>query len=166
MTATGHRDFPGEQGNAYADDVTGSGQKTATGHEESGPGETGIDPRIETGLPENESVCAESGSGQKTATDLDATAHGKRATETMTAFDALDLLTANGKRSKSENDGHGHKSYLTVHELSYPSMLLDPKIGNHGRITRVLSSPLKIEKFINFKSCLPNSLDSNVFVVG
>ena len=136
VTTTGHRHFPGEHGNTYADDVTGSGQKTATGHTESGPGETGIDPRIETGLSENESVCAESGSGQKTATDLNATSHWKRATETMTAFDALDLLTANGKRSESENDGHGHESYSTTHELSYPSVLLDPKIGNHKRITR------------------------------
>ena len=70
MTASGHSDFPGGQGNAYADDVTGSGQKTATG----------IDPRIETGLPENESAHVESGSGQKTATDRDATAHGQRVT--------------------------------------------------------------------------------------
>ena len=50
MTTSGHSDLPGEQGNAYADDVTGSGQKTATG----------IDPRIETGLPENESAHVES----------------------------------------------------------------------------------------------------------
>ena len=77
MTATGHRDLPGEQGNAYTDDVTGGGQKTATGHAESGPGETGINPRIETSLPENESVRVESGSGQKTATDLDATHTGR-----------------------------------------------------------------------------------------
>ena len=58
MTATGHSNLPGGQGNAYADDVTGSGQKTATGHTESGPGETGIDPRIEIGLSENESFHA------------------------------------------------------------------------------------------------------------
>ena len=56
MTASGHRNLPGELGNAYADDVTGSGQKTATGHAESDLGETGIDTRIETGLPENESA--------------------------------------------------------------------------------------------------------------
>ena len=132
------RDLPGELGNAYADDVIGSGQKTATGNAESDLGETGI----ETGLPENESAHVESGSGQKTATALDETAHGKRATATMTAFDALDLLTANGKRSESENDGHGHENYSTVNELSYPSVLLDPKIGNHERITRG-SGPLK-----------------------
>ena len=71
MTASGHRDLPGELENVYADDVTGSGQKTATGHAESEPGETGIDPRIETGLPENESAHIESGSSQKTATDRD-----------------------------------------------------------------------------------------------
>ena len=86
MTASGHSDLPGGQGNAYADDVTGSGQKTATGH-----AETGIDPRIETGLPKNESAHVESGSGQKTATNRDVTAHGQRATTTMTALDALDL---------------------------------------------------------------------------
>ena len=136
MTVTGHPNLPGGQGNAHVDDVTGSGQKTATGHAESG-----IDPRIETGLAENESVHVESGSGQKTATDLDVTEHEKRATGTLTAFDALDLLTANGKRSESENDGDVHESYSTVNELSYPSMLLDPKIGNHGRITRGSEPP-------------------------
>ena len=82
MTTSGHSDLPGGQGNAYADDVTGRGQRTATGHSESG-----IDPRIETGLPENESAHAESSSGQKTATDRDATTHGQRATATMTALD-------------------------------------------------------------------------------
>ena len=61
VTASSHCDLPGELGNAYADDVTGSGQKTATGHSESDPG-------IETGLPEKESGHVESGSGQKTAT--------------------------------------------------------------------------------------------------
>ena len=86
MTASGHSDLPGGQGNAYADDVTGSGQKTTTGHTESG-----IDPRIETGLPENEIAHVESGSSQKTAIDRDATAHGQRATATMTALDALNL---------------------------------------------------------------------------
>ena len=45
------REHPGKLGNAHAVDVIGSGQKTATSH-----GETGIDPRIETGLPENENV--------------------------------------------------------------------------------------------------------------
>ena len=117
MTANGHRDLPGEQGNAYADDVIGSGQKTATGHAEG-----------ETGLHEKESARVKSGSGQKTAT-----AHGKRATATMTAFDALDLLTA--------NDGHGHENYSTMHELPYLSVLLDPKIGNHERITRGSGPP-------------------------
>ena len=48
MTTTGHSDLPGGQGNVHADDVTGSGQKTATGHAESGPDENGIDLRIET----------------------------------------------------------------------------------------------------------------------
>ena len=55
MTASSHSDLPSGQGNAHADDVTGSGQKTAAGHTESGHGETGIDPRIEAGLSANES---------------------------------------------------------------------------------------------------------------
>ena len=75
----------------HADDVTGSGQTTATGHTESGHGETGIDPRIETGPPANESAHVERGSGQKTATAREATAHGQIANATMTALDALDL---------------------------------------------------------------------------
>ena len=73
VTASGHRKPPGEQGNAHADDVIGSCQKTATG----------IDPKIETGLPENDS------------------ARGRTATEKTTASDALDLLTANGKRART-----------------------------------------------------------------
>ena len=141
MTATGHSDLPGGQGNAYADDVIGSGQKTATGHAESSPGETGIDPRIETGLSENESFHAASGSGQKTATGHGVTEHEKRATGTMTDVVALDLLTANGKRRESENDGDVHGSYSIVIELSYPSVLLDLKIGNHGKITRGGETP-------------------------
>ena len=96
MTASDHSDLPGGQGNVYADDVTGHG-------------ETCIDPRIETGLPEKKRTHVESGSSQKTATDRDATAHGQRATATMTA---LDLLTANGKRSESEKDGHGQRKLL------------------------------------------------------
>ena len=44
MTASSHSNLSGRQGNAYADDVTGSGQLTATGHAESGHGENGIDP--------------------------------------------------------------------------------------------------------------------------
>ena len=91
MTASGHSDLPGGQGNAHADDVTGSGQMSATGHTESGHGETGFDPRIETGLPETESAHVERGSGQKTATARKATAHGQIVNTTMTALDALDL---------------------------------------------------------------------------
>ena len=52
MTANCHRDLPGELGNVYAVDKIGSDLKNATGHAESGPDETSIDPRIETGLPE------------------------------------------------------------------------------------------------------------------
>ena len=136
VTASGHSNLPGGQGNAYADGVTGSGQKTATVHAESGHGMTGIDPRTETVHVETESFHAESGSGPKTATAPGVSGHEKRATRTMTGVDALDLLTANGKRSESENYGDVHESYSFVTWLSYPSVLLDPKIGNHGRITR------------------------------
>ena len=138
---SGHSDLSGGQGNAYADGVTGSGQQTATVHAESGHGVTGIDPRIETGHVENESFHAESGSGQTTATALGASGHEKRATRTMTGVHALDLLTANGKRSESENNGDVHESYSFVTWLSYPSVLLDLKNGNHGRITRGNKTP-------------------------
>ena len=76
-TASGHREPPDERGNAHADDAIGSGQKTATGHAESGLGETGF--------PENESARAESGSVPNIAT-----ARGRTETEKMTASDALD----------------------------------------------------------------------------
>ena len=71
--------------------MTGRGQTTATGHTESGHGETGIDPRIDIGLPAIESAHIESGSGQKTATAREATTHGQIANATMTAIDAFDL---------------------------------------------------------------------------
>ena len=53
----------------------------------------------------------------------------------MTGVDALDLLTANGKRSESDNYGDVHERYSYVTWPSYPSLLLDPKIEDHGRIT-------------------------------
>ena len=90
-TASGHSNHPGGQGTRTLNYVTGSGQTTATGHTESGHGKTGIDPRIDTGLPTIESSHVESGSGQKTATAREATAHGKIVNATMTAIDALDL---------------------------------------------------------------------------
>ena len=90
VTANGHDDFPSEQGIANAVDEIGSGHKTTTGHVESGLDETGIDPRIKTGVPESESERDATGSGPKTATDLAATARGRTATETRTASDALD----------------------------------------------------------------------------
>ena len=130
------RELPGELGNEHAVDVIGSGQKTGTGHGESG-------------LPENESVHVENGSDPKIAT-----ARGRTATEKTTAVDALDLLTANGKRSENENDGHGHESCPSVSVLSYPSVLLDPKIGNHGRIQsgsgppKLLSVPHVVERAV------------------
>ena len=89
VTVTSHSDLPDELGNTHADDVISSSSKNTTGHAESGLGETGIDPRIVTGFPENKSVNAESGSGQTTAIDLDVIAHGNIATATMTASDAL-----------------------------------------------------------------------------
>ena len=57
----------------------------------------------------------------------------------MTAFDALDRSTANGKRS--ENDGHCHESCPTENGLYYPSLFLDPKIRKHGRIENGSSLP-------------------------
>ena len=123
--------------------MIGSGQKTATGHVESGLSETGIDLRIETGLPESESVCAASGSDPKIATAHGATARGRTATETTTASDSLDRLTANGKQSESENDGHGNESRPTESGLYDPSVFLDPRIGKHGRIEK-RSGPLKL----------------------
>ena len=91
VTASSHSDLPGGQGTRTLNDVNGSGQTTATGHTESSHGETGIDPRIDTGLPAIESAHVESGSGQKTATAREATAHGQKANAKMTAIDALDL---------------------------------------------------------------------------
>ena len=114
MSASGHRELPGELGNAHSVDVIGIGQKTETGHGESCLGETGIDPRIETSLPENESSRVKSRSDPRIATARDAIARRRTATEKMTAFDALALLTANGKRRESKNDGHGHESCPTA----------------------------------------------------
>ena len=132
MTASGHESD--EQGIANAVNATGSGQKTATGHGESGLGETGIDPRIVTGLPESESERDVTGSGPKTATDRAATTRRRTANKTRPASDALDRLTASSKQSESENDGTGHGSCPTKSGLYDPSLFLDPKIGKHGRI--------------------------------
>ena len=130
MTASSHRELPGEQGNAA--DVIGSGQKTVTGHADSGLGETGINPRIETGLPESESVRAESGSDPNMATAHGATARGRTTTEKTTASDALNRLTANRKQNESENDGHGHESCLTESGLDDPSLFSIRRSGNTG----------------------------------
>ena len=139
MTASGHRELPGKQGNAV--DVIGSGQKTATGHVESGFSETGINPRTETSLPESESVRAASRSDPKIATARGANARGRTATETTTASDTLDRLTANGKQSESKNDGHGNESCPTESGLYDPSVLLDPRIRKHGRIEKRSGPP-------------------------
>ena len=164
VTASGHSDLSGGQGNASADDVIGSGPKNATGHAESGHGETGIDPRIENGLSVNESFHAATDSGQKTAIGHGVSGHEKRATGTITVVVALDLFTANGKRRERENDGDVHRSYSFVTELSYPSVLLDLKIGNHGRITRgsetpkALSIPHVIERAVRNGERQPRQL--------
>ena len=52
---------------------------------------------------------AASGSGQKTATAPGASGHEKRVKRTTTGVDALDLLTANGKRSESDNHSDIHE---------------------------------------------------------
>ena len=59
---------------------------------------------------------AASGSGQKTATAPSASGHEKRAKRTTTGVDALDLLTANGKRSESDNHSDTHE--LLLHDLA------------------------------------------------
>ena len=96
VAANGHGDLPDEQGNANAPAETGSCRKTATGHAESDPIGIGIDPKIETDHAEKPSASEpdRTDSGPKTATDPSATAHGKTATETSPADDALDRLTA------------------------------------------------------------------------
>ena len=127
MTASGHADLPGGQGNAYADGATGSSQQTATGH-------------VET-----ESFHAASSSGQKTATAPGVSGHEKSATRTMTGVDALDLLTANGKRSESENYSDVHESYSFVTWPSYPSLILDPKIGTQEDNTWWQDSEVSLE---------------------
>ena len=99
VTANGHGDLPGKQGNANA--------VGATGRVESGLGETGIDPRLVTVLPESESERDATGSGPKTATGHAVTARRWTAIETSPASDALDRLTASGKQSESENQGWG-----------------------------------------------------------
>ena len=118
VTANSHGDLPSEQGKANSVD--------AAGHVESGLSETGIDPRIVTGLLESES--------KRNATGHAVTARGWTATETRPASDALDRLTASGKQSESENDGTGQESWPTESGLYDPSLFLDPKIRKHGRI--------------------------------
>ena len=59
----------------------------------------------------------------------------------MTASDTLDRSTANGKRSKSKNGGHGHESCPTEIGLYDPSLFLAPKIGKHGRIEKDSGPP-------------------------
>ena len=73
-------------------------------------------PGIETGHSETESPHAASGSGQKTTTAHGASGHEKRAKRTTTGVDALGLLTANGKRSESDN--HSDTYELLLRDLA------------------------------------------------
>ena len=135
MTVSGHGNLPDEQGIANAPAETGSGQKTATGHAESDPDGIGSGPKTETDYAEKPSASELDGTdnGTKTAIDPAVTAHGKTAIETSHAHDALDCLTASGKRSESESDETGHENCPTASGLDDPSVLLEPKIGKHGR---------------------------------
>ena len=112
LTATSHGDLPGEHGIANAPAVTGSSPKTAAGHAESDPDGIGSGPKTETDHAKKTSVSELDGidSCPKTAIDPAATTHGKTAIETSHAHDALDRLTASGKRSESESDETGHES--------------------------------------------------------
>ena len=143
MTATGHGDLPDEQGTANAPAETGSGRKTATGHVESDPGEADSGLKTATGPAETTSESKRDGtnSGQKTAIDHAATTHRQTATETSRVDDALDRLTASGKRSESENDETGHESCPTESGLHDPSLFLGPKTGKHGRIANGSGPP-------------------------
>ena len=121
---------PAGRENAYANGATRSGQQTTTGH-----GVPGIDPRIETCHSETQSPHAVSGSGQKTATAPCASGHKKRAKRTTTGVDALDLEPRTGRGARATTTAKP-TSYSYVTWPSYPSMLHDPEIENHGRITR------------------------------
>ena len=144
MTASGHASDSGERaiandraappdrhGNAHAQGRSGSGQKTATAHAESGHGVTDIDPRIETRHDATESFHAE-----KTATAHSVSDHEKSVTRTMTAPHAHDPITANGKRRESESDSDVHESQPHVTKPSYPPPSHAPKSGTRGRIKR------------------------------
>ena len=87
MTVSGHDND--EEGIANAVDGIGSGQKT-----ESGLGETGIDPRVETGLPERESERDGIGSNPKIATVRGRTATEKTTTQPRTVSGARARTTA------------------------------------------------------------------------
>ena len=104
VTASGHSDLPGGQGNAFADGATGSGQLTATGHAESG-----IDPRIETGLSVTESFHTTTGHG--------VSGHEKRATWTMTVVDALDLFDCE-REEERERERWRRPRELLVRDLA------------------------------------------------
>ena len=92
VTASGHGDFPDEQGIANAPSLTGSDPKNVTGHGESDPDESGSGPKTATDLAEtpSESKHNATDSGQKTAIGHTATARGRTATETSPGDDVLD----------------------------------------------------------------------------
>ena len=134
-TASGHENDEGDRLTASGHENDEGDRLTANGHDDL-PDEQGIANAVDV-----------IGSGQKTATGLResdpkiATDHGRTATEKTTASDALDHSTVNGKRSESENDGHGHESCLIENGLYDPSLFLDPKIGKHRRIENGSGSP-------------------------
>ena len=129
MTVSDHGDLPDEQGIANAPAETCSDPKIATGPDESGSG-----PKTAIDLAEtpSESERDATDSGQKIAIGPIAIARGRTANETSSVDDALDCLTASGKRSKSEVD----ESWLYN-----PSLFLDPKIGKHRRIANGSGPP-------------------------
>ena len=135
MTASGHSNLPDKQGNANAPAETGSGPKTVTGHAESDPDGIGSVPKIKTDHAKKPSASEPDGndSGLKTATNPAATAHGKTTIETSPAHNTVNCLTANGKRSESASDETRHENCPTANGLDDPSVLLELKIGKHGR---------------------------------
>ena len=142
VNASGHSDLPGGQGNAFADGATSSGQQTANGH-----GETGIDPRIETGLSVTESFHA-------------ATGHEKRATWTMTGVDALDRE----REEERERERRRRPRELLDHDLALLSFHAprskdrepredntrgrDSEVSRGGETSKSLSIPHVVERAV------------------
>ena len=102
----GEDDLPDEQGIANAPAETSSDPKIATGPAESDPDESCSGPKTATDLAEipSEGERDVTNSGQKTAIGPAVTTRRRTANETSPVDDALDCLTASGKRSESEGD--------------------------------------------------------------